>query len=246
MQRNDAEAKYGFRLYQGGAVPGKEIRVVDVGDWDVEACGGTHLRNTSEAGLIKIVNTERVQDGVERIVFAVGPHALSEVQRRERALIEVANLLGSPLERIVESASNTVETVKTLRHERDEYLQSASRQIAEKLLAESREERGVKIVVVTVDERADFLIEVGNALVQRSRDVVAVMSSGVEPRIIVKAGDGALARGIHAGRLAREVAGIVGGGGGGDPHFGQSGGGDPLKFEASREKMMEIIGSHLH
>jgi alanyl-tRNA synthetase len=246
MQRNDAEAKFGFRLYQGGAVPGKEIRVVDVGDWDVEACGGTHLRNTSEAGLIKIVNTERVQDGVERIVFAVGPHALSEVQRRERALLEVANLLGAPLERVAEAASNTVEAVKTLRHERDEYLQSASRQTAEKLLAEAREERGVKIVIVTVDERADFLIEVGNALVQRSRDVVAVMSSGVEPRIIIRAGEGALARGIHAGRLAREVAGIVGGGGGGDPHFGQSGGGDPLKFEASREKMMEIIGSHLH
>ena len=63
---------YGFRLYQGGAVPGKDIRVVKTGDWDVEACAGTHLGSTGEVGFVKIVYTERVQDGVERLGYAVG------------------------------------------------------------------------------------------------------------------------------------------------------------------------------
>ncbi|MFQ6087045.1 MAG: alanine--tRNA ligase, partial [Candidatus Bathyarchaeia archaeon] len=70
--RTEAEKQYGFRLYQGGVVPGKEIRVVDIKDWDVEACAGTHVRNTGEIGFIKILHTERIQDGVERIVFSAG------------------------------------------------------------------------------------------------------------------------------------------------------------------------------
>src|SRR4030042_1722553 len=67
MPRNEAESRYGFRLYQGGAAPGKDIRVVKTGDWDVEACAGTHLRSTGETGFIKIIYTERIQNGVERL-----------------------------------------------------------------------------------------------------------------------------------------------------------------------------------
>ncbi len=67
LPRSEAEARYGFRLYQGGAVPGKEIRVVKTGNWDVEACAGTHLKSTGEIGYLKILYSERVQDGVERL-----------------------------------------------------------------------------------------------------------------------------------------------------------------------------------
>ncbi len=66
LPRNEAEAKYGFRLYQGGAVPGRELRVIDAGGFDVEACGGTHCKNTSEVGLIKISESVKIQDGVVR------------------------------------------------------------------------------------------------------------------------------------------------------------------------------------
>src|SRR3990170_2531636 len=86
MTRNEAESRYGFRLYQGGAVPGKDIRVVKTGDWDVEACAGTHLKNTGEVGFVKIVYTERVQDGVERLGYAVGLEGLKAVQHQELIL----------------------------------------------------------------------------------------------------------------------------------------------------------------
>src|SRR3990172_5736708 len=100
MPRNEAESRYGFRLYQGGAVPGKDIRVVKTGDWDVEACAGTHLKSTGEIGFIKIVYTERIQDGVERLVYSVGLEALKAVQRQELMLWRVSETLNAPVEKL--------------------------------------------------------------------------------------------------------------------------------------------------
>lgn len=83
MPRSDAETKYGFILYQGGASPGKTLRVVNVTGFDVEACGGTHVTNTGEIEMIKIIRSERIQDGVNRLVFACGEPALSFLRQQE-------------------------------------------------------------------------------------------------------------------------------------------------------------------
>lgn len=238
MQRNEAEEKYGFRLYQGGVVPGKEIRVVEIEDWDVEACGGTHLRITSETGLVKIINTERVQDGVERLIFSTGLYALSEVQRRESTLMEVAELLGAPLEKVSEATYNTVETVKSLRHEVEDLRKSLSKEKATALLDDATDLNGVKLVVMSDYVSVDLLIELGNVLAELEEGVVAVMFSESEVRVVVKAGDKAVFHGVHAGKLASMVAKNIGGGGGGDTHFGQGGGGDPEKFRK--------IEGHIH
>jgi len=246
MPRNEAEARYGFRLYQGGAVPGREIRVVEVRDWDVEACGGAHLRSTSEVGLVKILGTERVQDGVERIVFAAGPYALAEVQGRERALLDVAELLGAPLEKVREAASNAVETVKRLRHEVEALRQTASRQMAVALRDRAEGVGDTTVIVEAIDEGADFIIEVGNALTRQVEgSVVAVMHSGVESRVVVAASDAAVERGFNAGRLASEVARIIGGGGGGGVRFGQGGGGDVERFKESRMRILKAVEEQL-
>jgi alanyl-tRNA synthetase len=94
MERSDAEKKYGFRIYQGGAVPGKFIRVVDIEDWDVEACGGMHFENTSEVGSIRIINTRRVQDGVVRLEFKAGKalekHAEKHIELTRGMEIEIS------------------------------------------------------------------------------------------------------------------------------------------------------------
>ncbi len=84
MDRTEAEGKYGFVLYQGGASPGKRVRVVDVEGFDVEACGGTHVTNTGEIELIKIVRSERIQDGVNRLVYACGSAAKEYVRKQEK------------------------------------------------------------------------------------------------------------------------------------------------------------------
>lgn len=97
MGRSDAEKTYGFRIYQGGAVPGREIRIVNIKDWDVEACGGMHFKSTGEVGNIKIINTKRIQDGVVRIEFMVG-RALKRYIEKKRDLIEKTGLSESTSE----------------------------------------------------------------------------------------------------------------------------------------------------
>ncbi|MDH5792838.1 MAG: alanine--tRNA ligase-related protein, partial [Candidatus Bathyarchaeota archaeon] len=246
MQRDDAEAKYGFRLYQGGAVPGKEIRVVEVeGGWDVEACGGTHLANTSEAGLIRIVNTERVQDGVERLVYAVGPHALAEVQRREAILADTAELLGAPMEKVKESVANNLEAIRELRHQLEALRQEMAGRMAREFLDRAEAIGEVKVIIEPVGKGGDFLIDVGNALGETGEGVVAVMHSEVEPRLVVTANRAAQKFGVDAGELAKAVARVIGGGGGGKPHLGQGGGGDAEKFKASREDILGAVRAQL-
>jgi alanyl-tRNA synthetase len=246
MQRDEAEAKYGFRLYQGGAVPGKEIRVVEVeGGWDAEACGGTHLANTSEAGLVKIVGTERVQDGVERIIYAVGPYALSEVQRRERILLETAELLGAPMEKVKPTVANNLETIKELRRQLDTLQKDASTQLATKLLDSAEVVGETKVIIDAVDQGSEFLIEIGNALNEVEKPIVAVMHSSTDPRLVVTANRAAVDVGVNAGKLASEVAKIIGGGGGGKPHLGQGGGGDIEKFNSEKEAIRRVVKSQL-
>ena len=106
LGRIEAEQKYGFRLYQGGAVPGKELRVVSIGDIDHQACGGTHNynKNTRDLGYIKIVKREGVQDGLERIILKCGPEAVKYVQEREKVLRDAASTLMVPETQLKDTA----------------------------------------------------------------------------------------------------------------------------------------------
>jgi alanyl-tRNA synthetase len=93
-RRSEAERRFGFTLYQGGAVPGKELRIVEVEGFDVEACGGTHCTHTSEVGAIQLLDVERIQDGVVRLSFASGERALELREEHEAILREAARRLG--------------------------------------------------------------------------------------------------------------------------------------------------------
>jgi alanyl-tRNA synthetase len=93
MKRSEAEKKYGMNIYQGGAVPGKTIRIVEINGLDVEACAGTHLKNTSEVGKIKILRSTKIQDGVVRIEFVAGRRAEKELGKKNEILEEISKLL---------------------------------------------------------------------------------------------------------------------------------------------------------
>lgn len=93
MKRKLAEAKYGFRLYQGGAVPGKILRIVNIPGFDVEACGGTHLNTTSETSLIKIIKSSKIQDGIVRIEFTAGNAALKLQEENTKIKQKLQELL---------------------------------------------------------------------------------------------------------------------------------------------------------
>ncbi len=121
MNRNEAEKEYGFRIYQGGAVPGKELRIVKIGNVDVEACGGTHniLSKTGEIGCFKIIKRETVKDGVERITFKVGIPAIRYVQEEEKMIKELTDMLSIPKKQMYETVKRFFEEWKQQRKSLD-------------------------------------------------------------------------------------------------------------------------------
>jgi alanyl-tRNA synthetase len=100
IPRNVAEKEYGFSIYQGGAVPGKVLRIVSIPDFDTEACGGTHLHLTGEAKIIKILKTSKIQDGMVRIEFSAGEAATGEIGKETKILQEAAKVLGCKISQI--------------------------------------------------------------------------------------------------------------------------------------------------
>jgi alanyl-tRNA synthetase len=101
IPRSEAEQKYGMAIYQGGAVPGKNIRIVEIPDVDVEACGGTHLNNTSETGRIKIIKSQKIQDGIVRLTFTAGSATKVLEAVESQNLTQLQSLLEIPQNKIV-------------------------------------------------------------------------------------------------------------------------------------------------
>jgi alanyl-tRNA synthetase len=246
MPRGEAEERYGFRLYQGGAVPGKEIRVVKIGDWNVEACAGTHVSNTAQIGLIKVIHTERVQDGVERLVFSVGLPALESLQESDRLLWKLSEVLNAPREKIVRTAKRLVKGWKENRKEKERLIKEVAN-----LKASTRQEvevvkpiEGVKFSEREVESaNVDLMIQTANEVVKRDLTRVAVFYGVKDEAVnfVVMAGKDAVNRGVNAGKIAQGMASVVGGGGGGRPDFAQGGGTEPDKMSKALQRAEETI-----
>ncbi|MEM2676985.1 MAG: alanine--tRNA ligase, partial [Candidatus Bathyarchaeia archaeon] len=243
MPRTEAENLYGFRLYQGGAVPGKDIRVVKIGDWEVEACAGTHVRNTGEIGFIKIIHSERIQDGVERLEYSVGIHALKAMQRSEELLWRVSEILNSPLGKLDKTAEKIVRDLKEANAERRRLIKEIARleslgMGAKAEAATVREVSGVKLILRDFGEDVDVnrMVQTANELVRKDDLIVTIFYGADEntARIMVMAGQKAIEKGVDASEIAKEASKIMDGGGGGRKNFAQGGG--PLK-----EKLLEAV-----
>jgi alanyl-tRNA synthetase len=235
MPREKAEKAYGFRLYQGGVIPGSQIRVVKIGDWDVEACGGTHCKSTGEVGLIKILQTERIQDGVERIIFTHGISALLDVQEKEAKLERILGLLKTNPERLEEAIIELIEKEKHLTKEVKRLKLNLASIEAKNLLLRAEKIGDFKLVIHKfIDKDEDELIMIANEISNLESSSIAILylvRNNV--RIIVKAGDKAIKAGVNAGEIASKLAKAIGGSGSGKPFFGQGG-------SSSIEKVDEI------
>ena len=119
MPRDVAEKTYGMQLYQGGIPKGTNVRVVTVKGLDVECCGGTHVQSTNEVGPIKILRTERIQDGLERIEFAAGLAAIRQMQKKDELLKQAAEALSVQPEEVPKTAARFFEEWKALRKENE-------------------------------------------------------------------------------------------------------------------------------
>jgi len=220
--RHEAEETYGFDLYQGGIPAGQNIRLIHVGE-DVQACGGTHVARTGEIGSIKILSTERVQDGVERLTFAAGAAAVDHVQSMERSLHAAAETFDVTPSEVPETAARFFDEWK----ERGKQIEQLKEDLAKARATSPADEDRIEIgeweaVVKRVDVDMDELRATANAL--SDEGVVAIVGSGHDgAQFVVSAPEGAP---VNAGEIVSELASRVGGGGGGPPDFAQGGGPD--------------------
>ena len=236
--RQDAEDQHGFDLYQGGIPPGEKLRLVHVAD-DVQACAGTHVLRTGDIGTIKILSTERVQDGVERLVFAAGDAAIEATQRTEDALYSAAETFDVSPQAVPDTATRFFEEWK----ERGKRIEALKEQLAE-VRAQGGGDAGEEVdlgdttaIVQRVDADMDELRATANALVAEGS--VAVLGSGLDgATFVVAVPDGV---DINAGVVVGELADRVGGGGGGPPDFAQGGGPDADALDDALDDAGDVL-----
>ncbi|WP_226011238.1 alanine--tRNA ligase [Halomicrobium salinisoli] len=235
--RHEAEDEHGFDLYQGGIPPGEQIRLIHVDD-DVQACGGTHVARTGDVGAIKILNTERVQDGVIRITFAAGDAAIQATQDTEDALYEAAEVLDVAPDEVPETAERFFTEWK----QRGKDIEDLKEQLAEARAsggadAEEAEVADTTAVIQRIDADMDELRAQANALVDEGK--IAVLGSGADgAQFVVAVPDDVP---VNAGQVVGELAGRVGGGGGGPPDFAQGGGPDGDKLDEALEDAPDVL-----
>lgn len=236
LPRTEAEMKYGFRLYQGGVVPGRVIRVLNIEDWDVQACGGTHLPNTGLIGPIKILRTERIQDGVERIVFAAGEAAINWMQESERILKKTAETFRVPVEKVPETAERFFNEWKEAKKEVEKLRMELAKLLVYELESEVERIGEVEFIGKVVEGAMDDLREAANKLRKEKRVVVLISREG---HFVVAVGDGVA---LKAGELAKVITGVAGGGGGGREELAQGRIKNPLKAEEAIVEVKKNLG----
>jgi len=214
MERNEAERRW-KRLYQGGAVPGGTIRVVEIEGIDAHACAGTHVDGTGEIGYIKIINTERVQDGVIRLNFSAGEEGVKAARGEARILQETANELNTQLKHLPKTVKRLFDEWKERGKELEDLRRELVGLLSEKLIAEGQDYKGVKIIRYE-GSTVDLLSQLGEELMRREKALCVLGAGG---RLIV-----ATNAGVDARVVASVGAEILEGSAGGKKEFAQGGG----------------------
>ncbi|MCI4368013.1 MAG: alanine--tRNA ligase [Thermoplasmata archaeon] len=244
--RGEAERRFGFTLYQGGAVPGKELRIVEVEGFDTEACGGTHCTHTSEVGLVLLLGTERIQDGVVRLTYAAGERALDLLEAHERSLSDSARKLGVPIDRLSEGIDRLLEEREESRkaHRAGEKEDIAA--IAQKLLADPAAARAageVRVIFGSFPLDRAQLMELSRILT-KPPNTVAVLAGEREGKGYLFAGSTAPT--VSAASVLGAAKAAFGGKGGGNPSSATAEGepGTPLAeaLRLAREKALSLAG----
>jgi len=185
MPRNEAEQRYGFKIYQGGVVPGRDIRIIEIKGWDVEACGGLHCENTGEVGPIKIIRVERIQDGVVRVEFCAGIAAIHQIQQQEELLERTADVFRVPLTQVPKTAERFFKEWKELNKEIEKLRNRLSAMIAEKIIKEAESVKGYKIIVERLNLSEKELVSIIERILEQETKAIVVLGGGTNRAIVV-------------------------------------------------------------
>lgn len=247
--RKEAEEKYKFGIYQGGVPPGKAIRIVRIGeDEDVQACAGTHCSKTGEVGPIKILRTERIQDGIVRIEYSAGEAAVVAVQAQEELIKKAAATLKVPPEKLPHTVERFFEEWKQLKNENERLGSEIARQEPERLKKLVKSSSGGDYIceVVSPPVSVKELRKISSHLEGEDYPTMLIGRSPVDSKVHVLGTVPAnRSSSIDAAELVKPVAEMLGGSSGGTAMFAQ-GGGDKLELmEKAREEGSRVIEEKL-
>ncbi len=227
---------------------GDTVRVVKVEDYSIELCGGTHIKNTAQAGLVKVLGESGVAAGVRRLEALTGEAAISYYSDKERQLNEVAQALKASPADAIKKVDTLSQELKAYEKELEQLKNKLVSGAADDVLSNAAEISGVKVVTARFDQLdMEGLRNTGDMLKNKLGSGVVVLGSSYGDKVsfVVTATKDVLGKGVHSGNIIKEVAKVAGGGGGGRPDMAQAGGKDISKIDEALKKAFSVIESQI-
>ena len=246
QELNIDEAKKLGATAQFGEKYGEVVRVVSMGDYSIEFCGGCHLTNTAQAGLFKIISEGAVAAGVRRIEAVTGAGVLSYMKDKEVVIADVAKALKSTEHDLVKKAESVMEELKATQKEAESAKAKLAAQKAGDILSSVRDCGSVKILAAQLDgSTPDALKTMADDIKAKVEDVVVVFAAETDGKItfVAMASKSAVEKGAHAGKIIKEITAVCGGSGGGKPDMAQGGGKDASKIADALALAEETLAS---
>ena len=228
---------------------GEVVRVVKMGDFSTELCGGTHVANTSMISLFKIVSESGIAAGVRRIEALTGNGVLEYYKNLEEELAKAAKTAKAEPANLVKKIENMQEEIKALQSENQKLKDKAAKDSLGNVLDQVREVKGMKVLATKVpDVDMNALRNLGDELKDKLGEGIVVLASALDGKVslVAMATQDAVAKGAHAGNMIKEIAALVGGGGGGRPNMAQAGGKNADGIDAAIEKVWSVVEGQLN
>ena len=242
------EAKKTGAMALFGEKYGDTVRVVSMGDFSVELCGGTHVSNTKEISYLKVISEAGISAGVRRIEALTGNGLIKHFEEMEKLLNEAAKAAKSDAHNLTKKIHSLNDEIKSLSSENEKLKAKLANESVGDALDNVVEVKGVKLLATKVsDVDMNGLRNLGDQLKEKMGGgvVVIVSTTNDKANVIVMADNDAISKGAHAGNMIKEIAKCVGGGGGGRPNMAQAGGKNPAGADMAIEKAKEILESQL-
>ena len=246
---NIGEARKTGAMALFGEKYGEEVRVVKMGDFSVELCGGTHVANTGSIGSFKILSENGVAAGVRRIEALTGNGVLQYYKNLENIIQEAAKTVKATPGNLVEKCGHLMAELKSLHAELESLKSKAAKDAMGDVMNQVQEVKGVKLLAVSVDGvDMNGLRDLGDQMKEKLGEGVVVLMSGQEGKVnmIAMATEKAQKAGAHAGNLIKGIAALVGGGGGGRPGMAQAGGKNPAGIPAAVAEAVKVLEGQLN
>ena len=242
------EAKKTGAMALFGEKYGDSVRVVQMGDFSTELCGGTHVANTGDIAVFKILSENGVAAGVRRIEAITGMGVFAYYKEVEEKLAEAARIVKATPANLAEKLTHLMAEVKQLSSENESLKSKAARESLGNVMDQVKEVRGVRLLAAKADNvDMNGLRELGDQLKEKLGEGVVVLASEKDGKVnlVAMATEEAMAKGAHAGNLIKGIAALVGGGGGGRPNMAQAGGKNPAGIPQAIVEVEKVLDGQI-